>query len=636
MIVADVVAEILRREGVQNLFAYPLNPLIEAAARADIRTIIVRQERIAGHMADAAARVSSGDDVGVFCMQSGPGVENAFGAVAQAYAEGVPMVVMPVGASHNRTWVRPAFNATLNFLHVTKWAEQVSSPTGVVESMRRAFTQARNGRPGPVMVEIFKEVWREEFVGEIEYEPTRRIASAADPRDIASAAAAMVEAQRPLIYAGQGIHYSRAWEQLRRLAELLEAPVTTSLNGKSAFPETHPLSLGSGGLAMPGPVFRHVQDADLVFGAGASFSDTAFGIRFPTKGKTFVHNTVDSTDFNKNIPVQHALLGDAKLTLTALIDAVSERIGGAPRGRTAGVVAQIDRQREEWMRDWTPLLESDDSPIQPYRVIAELMGIVDPANTIITHDAGSPRDELVPFWKSVTPLSYLGWGKSTQLGYGLGLALGAKLVQPDKLCINVWGDAAIGMTGMDFETGVREQIPILSILFNNFSMAMEIPVMPTSTAKYRSTDISGNYADFAVALGGYGERITAPEDIAPAIRRGIAATENGQSGAPRVHHDEAEEVLDLRRPVQLRIALSHIAGRVAIVTGASSGIGRATAIAFADAGAVVVLAARRAERLNELAGQIASRGGEALAVPTDVTDEQQIVALFETVDARLG
>src|SRR5205823_9283345 len=117
--------------------------------------------------------------------------------------------------------------------------------------------------------------------------------------------------------------------------------------------------------------------------------------------------------------------------------------------------------------------------------------------------------------------------KTTQLGYGLGLAMGAKLAQPDKLCINVWGDAAIGMTGMDFETAVRERIPILSILFNNFSMAIELPVMPVSTERYRSTDISGNYADMARAFGAYGERITAPDEIVPAIKRGIEATRGG-------------------------------------------------------------------------------------------------------------
>jgi acetolactate synthase-1/2/3 large subunit len=176
-----------------------------------------------------------------------------------------------------------------------------------------------------------------------------------------------------------------------------------------------------------------------------------------------------------------------------------------------------------------PKLTSQDTPINPYRVLWDLLHTVDIDNTIITHDAGSPRDQTTPFWESTKPLSYIGWGKTTQLGYGLGLAMGAKLARPDALCMNVWGDAAIGFTGMDFETAVRERIPILSILFNNFSMAIELPIMQVATEKYRSTDISGHYADMAKAFGGYGERITDPTEIIPAIKRGIKATQNGQA-----------------------------------------------------------------------------------------------------------
>src|SRR5262249_54840923 len=181
-----------------------------------------------------------------------------------------------------------------------------------------------------------------------------------------------------------------------------------------------------------------------------------------------------------------------------------------------------------WLAQWMAKLTDAGSPLNPYRVLWDLQHTVDVANTIITHDAGSPRDQLSPFWRSITPLSYLGWGKTTQLGYGLGLAMGAKLAKPDKLCVNVWGDAAIGFTGMDFETAVRERIPILSVLLNNFSMAIELKVMPVATEKYRATDISGDYAAFARALGGYGERVERAADIVPAIKRGIAATERGQ------------------------------------------------------------------------------------------------------------
>jgi acetolactate synthase-1/2/3 large subunit len=180
------------------------------------------------------------------------------------------------------------------------------------------------------------------------------------------------------------------------------------------------------------------------------------------------------------------------------------------------------------MNDWMPKLTQDTAPISPYRVIHELMNVADVKNTIITHDAGSPRDELSPFWKSETPLSYIGWGKSTQLGYGLGLAMGAKLAHPEKLCINMWGDAAIGMTGMDFETCVRCQIPIMSILFNNHAMAMEFKAMAISREKYKSTDISGNYSEWAKALGGYSQRIEDPKQIVHALVEGIRATQAGK------------------------------------------------------------------------------------------------------------
>jgi acetolactate synthase-1/2/3 large subunit len=529
MNVAQTTAEVLKREGVEYLLTYPLNPLTETAAAVNIRPIVVRQERIGVHMADAMSRLSSGDKVGVFCMQSGPGVENSFGAVAQAYSEGVPLVVIPGGASRAGAWVKPAFNSALNFQHVTKSAEQVNTPSAIVPALRRAFTQARNGRPGPVLLEIPGDIWNEEVPGTLAYIPSKRHLSAPDPKAVDEAAAALLNAKRPLIYAGQGIHYAKAWKELREVVELLEAPITTSLEGKSAFPETHPLSLGSGGVAMPGSVFQHVRDADVVFGTGASFTATGFGIRFPTKDKLFVHNTLDPYDVNKNIPTEHALIGDSKLALSMLVEALKDRLPrGKPRGRLNEVSARIKQQKDAWMAEWMPRLTSEDKPLSPYRVIWDLLHIADVANTIITHDAGSPRDELSPFWQPVSPLSYIGWGKSTQLGYGLGLALGAKLAQPDKLCINMWGDAAIGMTGMDFETAARCNIPILSILFNNYSMAMELGPMKLSTEKYRSTDISGNYADFARALGGYSERVTEPEQIAHALIQGINATKEGK------------------------------------------------------------------------------------------------------------
>ena len=523
MKVGQAVAEIMKREGIEILCGYPVNHLLEFAAAADIRPVIVRQERIGLHMADAISRVTSGRKIGAFCMQHGPGSENAYGGVAQAYSESVPMLVIPQGYPRRIANIDPNYNSSREMRGISKSAEPVNIPAEVSNIMRRAMSNIRNGRSGPAIVEIPTDIWNEE-IGDLDYTPVGVHKYGPDPVDVRKAAAAILGAKRPLIYAGTGVQWAEAWAELRELAELLGAPVTTSLGGKSSFPETHPLSLGSGGNAVPKPVHHFVQNADVVIGIGCSFTETNFGIKFP-KGKTYIHATLDPNHLNKDIVSSVGLVGDAKLTLAALIGELRQSIK-SNRDAT-GVVSEIRAIREEWMAQWAPLLNSNDSPLSPYRVIKELMGAVDIDNTIITHDAGSPRDQISPFWVSTTPLSYIGWGKTTQLGMGLGLAMGAKLAKPDKLCINLWGDAAIGFTGMDFETCVRERIPILSILLNNFSMAIELKVMPVSTEKYRSTDISGDYAAMARAFGGYGERVTQAGDIRAAIQRGIQQTKDG-------------------------------------------------------------------------------------------------------------
>ncbi len=521
----EAIVEILKREGVEIIFGYPVNHLLEEAAKAGIRPVICRQERIGLHMADAYSRLSSGEKIGVFVMQHGPGAENAFGGVAQAYGESVPILVMPMGYARKLAHVRPNFSSALNMKHVTKSTEPIGSAADIPAVMRRAFSQLRHGRGGPVLVEVPMDLFAEELEGELDYRPVAGHRTGPDPETIEAVARRLVEAKKPVIYAGQGVHYAKAWDELKRLAELLAAPVCTSLGGKSAFPETHPLALGAGGVAMPKPLHHFLNEADLIFGIGCSFTTTSFGVAMPA-GKPIIHATLDPVDLNKDVEPEMALLGDAQLVLSSLLQAIEPMLAGGAR-RIEPVAKEIEEVRKPWLDHWRKKLTSDETPLTPYRVINDLSKTVDLDNVIITHDAGSPRDQITPFWKATTPLSYLGWGKTTQLGYGLGLAMGAKLACPEKLCINVWGDAAIGFTGMDFETAVREQIPILSILFNNFSMAIELKVMPVSTERYRSTDISGDYAAMARAFGGYGERVTEPDEIVPAILRGIEQTEKG-------------------------------------------------------------------------------------------------------------
>src|SRR5215216_4586282 len=328
----DAIAEILRREGVEWVIGYPVNHILERGAAAGIRPIVVRQERTGIHMADAVSRVTSGDQLGVFVMQYGPGTENAYGGVAQAFSESVPVLIMPGGYPRRLAWVQRNYNASVKMRDVTKSAEPVTSGKELAAILRRAFTQLRSGRGGPVLVEVPADVWEEE-ADPSDYQPARLLRSGPDPDAAREAASLLLAAQRPVLYAGQGVHWAKAWDELKRLAELLAIPVCTSLQGKSAFPETHALALGSGGLAIPGSVHHFLREADLILGVGCSFTQTNFGVTMP-KGKTIIHATLDPTDVNKDLACALAVLGDAKLTLAALTEEIS-RTQKSPRDASA-------------------------------------------------------------------------------------------------------------------------------------------------------------------------------------------------------------------------------------------------------------------------------------------------------------
>ena len=528
MKVIDAVAEILKREGIKYLPCYPTPPLIEAAAAVGIRPIVARQERVGVGIADGFSRVANGRPPGVFTMQYGPGAENAFSGVATAYSDSVPMLLLPQGNPTERAGVAPHFSSVRAFGPVTKTVEEVNRGDRVSEIMRRAFSGLKMGRPGPVMVEIPTDVALEEVdESAIAYEPAKSTRSGGNPRDVDEAARVLVEARCPLIYAGQGVLYAEATEELRELAELLQAPVMTTLMGKSAFPEDHPLSLGTGGATMTGAVLHFLRKADVVFGIGTSFIKHGHTVTIPA-GKTMIHATNDPSDINKDYGVDHPIIGDARSVLGQFIEAVKDRLGGSPR--TDGAMAHdVKEAYGVWLREWMPKLTSDEVPITPYRVIWDLMRTVDPAGAIVTHDSGGPRDQMVPFYRATVPRSYIGWGRSHGLGTGLGLALGAKLAAPDKLVVHWMGDAAFGMVGLDFETAVRCDLPILAIVANNSTMAAEVRALALSHERYRTRDIGGNYADMARAMGGYAERVEQPADIAPAIQRARRATEDGRA-----------------------------------------------------------------------------------------------------------
>jgi thiamine pyrophosphate-dependent acetolactate synthase large subunit-like protein len=417
----EVMAQALKAEGVEFLAAFPAQRLIDVAAKAGIRPIICRQERAGVNIADGFSRVTNGRRIGVFTMQQGPGAENAFGGVAQAYADSIPLLVLPGGEPLHRRGIHPTFDAVPNYSGVTKWAAAIHRPEDITAMVRRAFAQLKYGRPGPVLLEMPTDVMLAEVPeGATAYTPVPRFASAASSEDVRDLVTALLKASDPIINAGHGLLFAEATPELIEFAELTHIPVMTTLAGKSGFPENHPLSLGTGGISRTMMVHRFLESTDFVLGIGTSFTVNTFTAAMP-RGIPMAQVTNCAEDINKDYDVAYGAIGDAKIVLRQMIEEVKRQLGSSGRADVNGVVDRISQIREEWMAQWEPHFSSNEAPISPYRVIRELELAVDIGNTIITHDSGYPREQLLPFWRPTQPRGYLGWGKSTQLGYGLGL-----------------------------------------------------------------------------------------------------------------------------------------------------------------------------------------------------------------------
>jgi acetolactate synthase-1/2/3 large subunit len=494
-------------------------------------------------MADGHARASNGRKLGAAAVQHGPGAENAYAGVAQAFADGSPLLFLPGGNPAAKVDLPPNFDSVTNFRGVTKWAARVNAASRVPALLRRAFTLLRTGRPAPVLLELPTDVAAAD-TGSFEYRPAPTLRTAADPAAVREAVRVLRTAKKPLLHVGQGVLWAEAWDELREFAEKARAPVMTTLPGKSAFPEDHPLSVGTGGYSGTATAGQFLKTADVIFGVGCSFTSTIFGAPIPA-GKVIIHATNNEADVNKDVAADVAVVGDAKLVLRQLIEELDHQ-----GGRQAdSPVDEIAAAKRAFLAEWRPLLDSDEVPLNPYRVIRDLARVADRTRTIITHDSGTPRDQLAPFWETLIPRGFLGWGKSTQLGSSLGFAMGAKLAAPDRLVVHFLGDTALGMCGMDLETAVRERIPILTVLVNNGLMGGYDKHIPLASERYRSRYLSGDYARVAEGLGVAVESVTEPSQIVPALQRAIRATGfGGEPGRPALVEFITREETRLSQP----------------------------------------------------------------------------------------
>jgi thiamine pyrophosphate-dependent acetolactate synthase large subunit-like protein len=514
---------------------YPNNPLIEAAAKEGIRPIAFRHERGAIMAADGISRTSDRQKFGVVAIQSQAGAENALGGIAQAYADNVPILVLPGGVLLNQIGVKPNFSAVQHYQNITRRVEAIYRPQDVGAAMRRAINALKNGPAGPVVLELTQDVCDQEVPDKaLNYQSPRAVGSQPSAGDVKDAVTALLKADNPVLWAGQGVLFSGATQELAELAELTGIPVFCTMPGKSAMDERHPLCLGAGSGLTTMAAAKWLTESDLILALGSSLTRTFYGQPIRGNAKTLIQNTDNPDDINKDENVDIGLLGDTKLTLLAILEEVKAQMGETPRDAEA-TKAAIAATKAAWLDEWRPLLESDEEPLNTYRVIHEIDQTLDRENSIVTHDAGAPRDSIVPFYTATTPHSYVGWGKTTHLGFGIPLMIGAKMANPEKFCLNLMGDGAFGMSGLDIETSARSGFPITTVLLNNGGMATYPGGFPTARETFGVSHMQGDYAKIAEGMGATGITVKKVAEMAPALEQAKQLNAEGTTVLIDIH-----------------------------------------------------------------------------------------------------
>ena len=538
----DALIQALEKEGIQYISGFagggeaPLWPALRASQQ--IQVFSARHERMGVEIADGYARATG--QIGVALTGTGPGATNTLTGIAGAYADNIPVLLLmgqhPLGAMGRE--IQQEIPSTI-FDNLVKWKATITRIDDIPSILRRAFTNLRSGSPGPVVIEMPQDILQSEAPDQtLNYQPTGPAPRAApDPQDIHRAAQTLLNAQLPIINLGGGVLASEAWDEALELAELLAAPVATTLVGKSAFPENHPLSLGGGvypkSRYASGPAIVINRKADAVLAVGNSFRlpNATDGRPIPPN-VSLIHINADPADLNKIYQADIPILADAKLALRSLIDSIRDQMppGGPPSAANRETLtAEIAHARAQWLAQWQPTFTDPTIPTNGYRVVQELLKIADPNQTIALHDAGGSRGYLAPFWPAHQPRSYIGMGGMAAMGWSMAAAIGVKLARPDHLVFNIIGDASFGMVGMELETAARMNIPTLTILLNNGGTGGGLMAMDRETAAPPSmAQLGGNFAQVAQALGAHAQRIETPDQLPNAIRQAIAATQNGQ------------------------------------------------------------------------------------------------------------
>ena len=525
---ANGVARILKAEGIPWVSCYPTNHVNNALGEEGVPILMMGEERFAVAVADGFSRVTCGKQIGactVMANLNAAGIQMAYGAIAQAWEDSSPLLVIAEGVGQGASR-HTHYDMAEAFKSVTKWVGKVDRADLVPDYVRRAFTQLRSGRPGPVLLIVPRDLGEYEE-DEHPYAPVKGWRSGPDPDDVRTAVRTLLAAKDPLFYVGEGVLYADATSELLQLAELAQVPVLTTLKAKGAFPENHPLSVG-----VRGSLAEHfLKKADVLFSIGSSLFPNRFSHAIPDADKkTIVQCTVDTLDINRSYETRNAVIGDAKLTVAALAGELSAKTGGARK--RPEVLEEIKKGKEAFLAKFRPWLESDETPINPYRVFGDLMKVLDPVNSFVTADSGNTRDQTSTVYEAQIPRGYLGWGNVSTLGFSLAGAAAAKLAYPNRQCVNVTGDAGVCYMMGNFDAVARYKIGITTIHINNGGYSGYGPGFwgeghDPFTWKV-SDHASACMASMARAVGFHGEDVTKPSEIIPALKRAFDENAKGR------------------------------------------------------------------------------------------------------------
>ena len=522
---ARALIKCLEEEGADTLFGYPggqVIPFYDELYDSDLHHILVRHEQAAAHAADGYARVTG--KTGVCISTSGPGATNLVTGIATAYMDSVPMVAL-TGQVPQFLIGNDAFqeaNITGITQPITKHNYLVQDANELPRIMKEAFHIASTGRPGPVLVDLPKDVQNSEiefyYPEKVElrgYKPTYK----GNLQQIKRAAGEIANSTRPIIYAGGGVISSNASAELVQFAETIMAPVTTTLMGIGAIPTDHFLNIGM--LGMHGSKYANyaVQESDLIIAVGARFDDRVTGkLESFAPNARVIHIDIDPAEISKNVPVHIPIVGDAKEILRALAKYVK-------CCRSEAWIAKVN----EWKKEYPLTYRKDSKVIQPQFVVEEISAACKDA--IIVTEVGQHQMWAAQFFKYSEPRTFLTSGGLGTMGYGYPAAIGAKVGRPDKVVIDISGDGSFQMNSQELATAVQNDIPVVAVIMNNGYLGMVRQWQELFyNSRYSCTDISGSvdFVKLAEAYGALGLRAERPSEVRPAIEEAI------KSGRPAV------------------------------------------------------------------------------------------------------